>query len=91
MSRLWIRIYRDNRIMKEDRADCTTDDREDILECIKDAFAESCSRLDVENPIWLAYNRTEFIKRHKTKFRADNFIQETDYDYMELELIKEMR
>ena len=44
---------------------------------------------DLGKPIWLDSNIREFQKHSSTKFRQDNFIEEIDFDFLELHVIEE--
>lgn len=44
---------------------------------------------DLEKPIWLDSNISEFKKVAKTRFGADNFIESIDFDYLEVHIIEE--
>ena len=40
-------------------------------------------------PLWLDKNISEFKKSSKTRFTKDNFVDEIDFDYLEIEVIEE--
>ncbi len=44
---------------------------------------------DLENPIWLESNINEFKRRSGTRFYSDSFIEETDFDFMEISIVEE--
>lgn len=50
---------------------------------------EICSRMDLGRPIWLDLNIKEFKSSKKTRFYQDSFIEEIDFDYLELHIIEE--
>ena len=50
------------------------------------AFAEA---FDLQQPIWLDKNINEFKRVDKTRFEQDNFIEQIDFDYLEIEVIEE--
>ena len=44
---------------------------------------------DLQQPIWLDKNINEFKRVDKTRFEQDNFIEQIDFDYLEIEVIEE--
>ena len=56
---------------------------------IFDTIREICHEFDVAEPIWLAPNIDDFAYRGKVRFGTDNFIEEIDFDYLELQIIEE--
>ena len=45
--------------------------------------------IDLGKPIWLDANVKEFQRRSKTRFGKDNFVEEIDFDYMEMQVLEE--
>jgi len=80
MSRLWIRLVRHHRIMKQQTVDCPWGGQ-------ADALREACRELDVPAPIWLSKNENEFDQFHHTAFIADNFVESIAFDRMEIEFL----
>ena len=46
---------------------------------------------DLQQPIWLDKNINEFKRVDKTRFEQDNFIEQIDFDYLEIEVIEEQQ
>ena len=87
MFRLWGKILKDNRLIK-DTVIC--DDSDDTrTHKIFRAIEEACNRLDLGKPIWLDSNVQEFKRMAKTRFYQDNFVEEIEFDYMELHILDE--
>lgn len=69
--------------------------------CIKDASADTrthkifhalddvCYQFDLEKPIWLDKNISDFKRNSKTRFTQDNFIESIEFDYLEIQVIEE--
>ena len=53
------------------------------------ALYEICLEFDLGKPIWLDSNIKEFQRTSKARFRQDSFIEEIDFDYLELQVIEE--
>ena len=56
---------------------------------IFNAIDEICYTYDLSRPIWLDKNIKEFKKSNKTRFTKDNFIDEIDFDSLDIEVIEE--
>ncbi len=53
------------------------------------ALEEICYAFDLSRPIWLDANVQEFQRRSRTRFRQDNFVDEIDFDFLEIQVIEE--
>ena len=54
-----------------------------------DALTIACDEWDLSKPIWLDVNIKEFKTLDKTRFSQDNFIDQIDFDYLEIHVIEE--
>lgn len=87
MFRLWGKIFKDNHLL-QDQVIC--DDTDDTrTHKIFHALDELCYAFDLEKPIWLDSNISEFKKVSKTRFRQDSFIESIEFDYLEIQVIEE--
>lgn len=50
---------------------------------------ELCNQFNLSVPIWLDSNVNEFKKISKTRFRYDSFMEEIEFDYLEIHVIEE--
>ncbi len=87
MFRLWGKVFCENHLRKDivicnDSADTRTHK-------IVDALEQICIAFDLSNPIWLNKNISEFKKTAKARFYRDSFIDEIDFDYLEIQVIEE--
>ena len=53
------------------------------------AIDEVCYAYDLSKPIWLDKNINEFKKNSKTRFTKDNFVDDIDFDSLDIEVIEE--
>lgn len=53
------------------------------------ALEEACYAFDLEKPMWLDVNVSEFQRHAKTRFTQDNFIEQIPFDYLEIQVIEE--
>lgn len=53
------------------------------------ALDEICARFDLGRPIWLDKNIADFKRHSKVRFTQDNFIENIQFDYLEIQVIEE--
>ena len=53
------------------------------------AIEKICYEFDLSKPIWLDSNVNDFQRHAKVRFRKDSFIDDIDFDYLELQVIEE--
>ena len=88
MFRLWAKMFKDNRLMKDITIE--NDDRTlNRTRKIYKAIDEICYEFDLSKPIWLDTNIAEFQRHDKTRFHQDNFINTIEFDFLEIQVIEE--
>ncbi len=87
MFRLWVKVFKDNRMLK-DTVICDGGS-ETRTHKIFHALEDACYQFDLGKPIWLDSTIAEFKRHSKAKFRQDNFIEQIDFDYMEIQVLEE--
>lgn len=87
MFRLWGKIWKDNRMLKDTVICDDTDDTR--THKIFHALDSICYEFDLSKPIWLDSNIAEFKKHDKTRFRSDNFVDSIEFDFLEIQIIEE--
>ncbi len=85
--RIWFKIFTDTHLMR----DLTIEDYEDDTRTHKvfKSLEDACIELDLGKPIWLDSNVKDFKKHGKTRFTKDNFVEEIDFDFLEMHVIEE--
>ena len=87
MFRLWAKTFQNNRMLR-DMTVC--DDTEDTrTHKIFRALDQVCSEFDLGKPIWLDSNVQEFKRHAKVRFYSDSFIEDIEFDYLDLQVIEE--
>lgn len=87
MFRLWARTFHNNHMLQDT---CIADDSNDTrTHKVFRAVDEVCLQFDLSKPIWLDKNISEFKRHRKTRFSRDNFIDEINFDYLEIQIIEE--
>ena len=85
--RIWFKLVENMRLLRDETIE---DNRQETrTHKIMDALEKACDMFDIAKPIWLEANEKEFIKRAKTRFTKDNFIEEISFDYFEIHVLEE--
>ncbi len=88
MLKLCGKIIKNNNIAQDHVIEMNTDNlsgEEMLFKGIEDL----CNHFDIANPIWMRGNKLEMNQINKTRFKAQHFIEEIDFDYFEIEYIRE--
>lgn len=85
--KVWIKVFADTRMLASETIENEKEDTR--THKIFESLEEACYKLDLGKPIWLQSNVNEFQKRAKTRFYQDNFMEEIEFDYLELEVLEE--
>ena len=89
--RIWFKAFDDNNhmvndIVIEDNSDSGEKSR---TTKIFEAVTAACHKFDLSEPIWFDSNIREFKTHSKTRFYRDNFMDETDFLFLEIHVIEE--
>ena len=88
MFRLWAKMIVSGKMVKN----MTIENSDSSLNRTKKIFSaidEVCYAYDLSKPIWLDKNINEFRKNSKTRFTKDNFVDDIDFDSLDIEVIEE--
>ncbi|MDD6351965.1 MAG: hypothetical protein PUG16_06175 [Lachnospiraceae bacterium] len=85
--RIWFKEWKDNHMVRDLTVDIGGDDTR--THKIFQAVDQMCLEFDLAHPIWLDQNIREFQKRSRTRFTADCFQDEIDFDYLEIQVLEE--
>lgn len=85
--RIWGKIWKSNRMLK----DVVVEDKSDDTRTHKvfNLLYEVCLEFDLGKPIWLETNIEDFKRTARTRFRQDSFMEQIDFDYLEIQVIEE--
>ncbi len=87
MFRMWAKIFRDNHLLRDTViANDSTDTR---THKVFQALEDICHEFDLGKPIWLDATIADFKRHDKARFTQDNFIEQIDFDYLEIHVIEE--
>lgn len=88
MFKLWGKVYKDNSIIRNTVVS-TQDDERTMDALTNSCMDELCNILDVQHPMWLGDNKKEYPVYGRTSFNQNHFIEEIDFDHLEIEVISE--
>lgn len=85
--RIWFKEFKNTHMLK----DMVVEDYSDLNRTKKifNAIEKACSEFDLGAPIWLDANIEDFKRHARVKFRSDNFMEEIDFDYLDVHVIEE--
>ncbi len=87
MFRMWCKIFKDNHMIKD--TVIKDDSAKSRTAKVLGGLNECCRQFDLAVPIWLDATINDFKRHDKTRFNQDNFIEQIDFDYLELQVIEE--
>lgn len=85
--RIWFKMFENTHLLRDMTVTNETD--ETRTHKIFQAMDEVCYAFDLGKPIWLDKNVNEFKRHAKTRFTKDNFVEEIEFDFLEMEVIEE--
>ena len=85
--RIWGKIWKDNHLLKDTVVEDFYEDTR--THKVFRALDRIVTEFDLERPIWLDANISDFKRHARTRFGKDSFIEETDFDYLEIQVIEE--
>ena len=85
--RIWFKLFKNNRLLRDLVVENTKEDTR--THKIFDALEECCREMDLSKPIWLDSTINEFKRHSKARFYQDHFMEQIDFDFLELHVIEE--
>ncbi len=86
--RIWGRIIKDNRLIKDHVYENYDIDLRRTQK-VYAALDEFCNIFDLAVPIWLESNQKDFLCHSRTRFTADSFMEPIDFDFLDFYVIEE--
>lgn len=86
MLKLWGKLIKNNKIILQEVAVFHDEDYQiELKKCI----TEICYKMDIQKPYWLPKNLDEYNRVKRTTFDQDNFIEEIEFDKLEVVVLEE--
>ena len=89
MFRMWCKLFDDRGHLIKDTVIKNADSDLNRTRKIFAAIHDACYEFDLAEPIWLDSNIQEFKRHSKTRFYQDSFIEQIDFDFLEIQVIEE--
>ena len=87
MFRLWVREWKDNHLIKDTVIEDSSDDTR--THKVFRALETACVEFDLAVPVWLDATVRDFQRHARARFTRDAFVEEIDFDYLEIYVIEE--
>lgn len=85
--RIWFKMMQDNHLLKDYTF---VDESEDTrTHKIFRGLEQACLQFDLGKPIWLDATVAEFKRHTRARFTKDCFVEEIDFDFLEIHVIEE--
>jgi hypothetical protein len=88
MFRIWGKIMKDTRFV-DDYVIAIDNNELSKGQKVHEAIDDFCKYFDLERPHWFDKNTKELEMFSKTSFHNDQFIENIDFDYFEIEIIED--
>ena len=85
--RIWFKVFQDNHLLMDTTIENCSDDSR--THKVVDALAECCYTFNLSQPIWLESTIKDFQRHARARFTPDAFVEEVDFDYLEIHVIEE--
>lgn len=85
MYKLWAKKIKDNKIIAS--LNIKNNENIPLNEKREKCFREICLKFDLSVPLWLKKHDDEFIQYKYVIFYPDDFIDEVDFDKLEIDLL----
>ncbi len=88
MFRMWCKIFQDNHLLK-DTVIINDSKNETRTQKVLASLNEACHAFDLAVPMWLDSTVEDFKRHDKARFYQDSFIEQVDFDFLEIHVIEE--
>lgn len=85
--RIWFKIFKDNHLQRDTVIEDNSEDTR--THKIFQALDQVCYEFDLSKPIWLDATVAEFKRHDKARFYQDNFVEQIEFDFLEIHVIEE--
>lgn len=86
MLKLWGKMIKNNKIILQE---VSTAEDEDYQMELKKCITDISYKMDIQKPYWLPKNLEEYNRVKRTTFDQDNFIEEIEFDRLEIIVLEE--
>jgi len=79
------RLIKGTKTIREEAVEMA-DDRLSFRDMLEECFLKLCKELEIQVPLWLTKNTTEFAHYRRTFFTGEHFIDKVYFDRFEIRL-----
>jgi len=87
MFRLCGKIIKNNRIICDQVFEVNSSDLS-LQDKINKGLESLCYHFDIQTPLWFNDHDKDFARIGKTRFTDHHFVEDLDFDYLEIEIIE---
>lgn len=87
MFRMWGKLWKSNHMIRDTVIEDSSEDTR--THKVFHALEQICYEFDLGHPIWLDKNIRDFKRIARTRFTKDSFIEQIEFDYLEIHVIEE--
>lgn len=88
MFRIWGKLFKDNHMLR-DMVAINDDPTLNRTRKVFSSLEEICLAFDLGQPIWLDSTINDFRRHSKCRFTQDSFVEQIEFDYLEIQVIEE--
>lgn len=88
MFRMWGKLFKDNHMLR-DMVAINNDPTLNRTRKVFSSLEEICISFDLGQPIWLDSTINDFRRHSKCRFTQDSFVEQIEFDYLEIQVIEE--
>ena len=88
MFRMWGKLFKDNHMLR-DMVAINDDPTLNRTRKVFSSLEEICLTFDLGQPIWLNSTINDFRRHSKCRFTQDSFVEQIEFDYLEIQVIEE--
>ena len=85
--RIWFKVFQNNHLIMDTTIENLSDDSR--THKVLNALEECCCIFNLSRPIWLESTIKDFQRHARARFTPDAFVEEVDFDYLEIHVIEE--
>ncbi|HHW31393.1 MAG TPA: hypothetical protein GXX20_06935 [Clostridiaceae bacterium] len=83
------KLIQGTKILKEATVESKPHEKENSFrETLEECLISVCKELDIQVPIWLKKNTTEFVNYGRTSFTEEQFIEKVNFQRLEIKYIR---
>jgi hypothetical protein len=84
---MWGKLWKSNHMIRDTVIEDSSEDTR--THKVFHALEQICYEFDLGHPIWLDKNIRDFKRIARTRFTKDSFIEQIEFDYLEIHVIEE--